>query len=131
LRLKGKGAASPAKGKAGDALVEISVRPHRYFSRIGNDIHLELPVTLSEAVLGARIKVPTPGGSVMLTIPKRSNTGSTMRLKGKGVARSGGHGDEFIILKVMLPTDENTELEKFLANWTPNPAYDPRKGMPL
>jgi DnaJ-class molecular chaperone len=131
LRLKGKGAASLAEGKAGDALVEISVRAHGFFSRIGDNIHLELPITLSEAVLGARIKVPTPGGSVMLTIPKGSNTGTTMRLKGKGVARNGGHGDEFIIIKVMLPTVENSELKTFLSNWKPGLTYDPRKGMQL
>jgi DnaJ-class molecular chaperone len=114
---------------SGDALIEISVKPHRFFSRIGDNIHLELPITLSEAVLGARIQVPTPSGSVMLTIPKGSNTGATMRLKGKGVAHRGGHGDEFIILKVMLPTEANPELENFLSSWLPGPSYDPRKGM--
>ena len=129
IRLKGKGAAARAEGEAGDALVEISVRPHRFFSRIGDDIHVELPITLSEAVLGAQIKVPTPSGSVMLKVPKGSNTGTTMRLKGKGVARRGGHGDEFVILKVMIPTEANSDLEKFLATWTPAASYDPRKGM--
>jgi DnaJ-class molecular chaperone len=129
LRLKGKGAPSPSAGTTGDALIEISVKPHRLFSRIGDNIHLELPITLSEAVLGARIQVPTPSGSVMLTIPKGSNTGATMRLKGKGVAHRGGHGDEFIILKVMLPTEANPELENFLSSWLPGPSYDPRKGM--
>jgi DnaJ-class molecular chaperone len=129
LRLKGKGSLSPGEGQAGDALVEVSVKPHRFFSRIGDNIHLELPITLSEAVLGARIQVPTPSGSVMLTIPKGSNTGSTMRLKGKGVPHRGGHGDEFIILKVMLPTNPNVELENFLSTWAHGPNYDPRKGM--
>jgi DnaJ-class molecular chaperone len=129
LRLKGKGAPSLAGAEAGDALIEISVKPHRFFSRIDDNIHLELPITLSEAVLGARIQVPTPSGPVMLTIPKGSNTGATMRLKGKGVAHRGGHGDEFIILKVMLPTDENRELENFLSNWVPGLNYDPRKEM--
>ena len=129
LRLKGKGSLSPGEGQAGDALVDVSVKPHRFFSRIGDNIHLELPITLSEAVLGARIQVPTPSGSVMLTIPKGSNTGATMRLKGKGVQHRGGHGDEFIILKVMLPTSPNTALENFVSNWVPGSNYDPRKGM--
>jgi DnaJ-class molecular chaperone len=94
LRLRGKGAQSAGEGAAGDALVEISIPPHRFFTRIGDDIHLELPITLTEAVLSARIKTPTPSGSVMLAIPKGSNTGAVLRLKGKGVAHRGGHGDE-------------------------------------
>jgi len=129
LRLKGKGAPSPGEGEAGDALVEISVGPHRFFTRSGDDIHLELPITLTEAVLGSRVKVPTPTGAVMLTIPKGSNTGTVMRLKGKGVARRGLPGDEIIKLKVMLPAGSNPELENFLSNWPVPPNYDPRKGM--
>jgi DnaJ-class molecular chaperone len=129
LRLKGKGAASPSEGEPGDALVLISINPHQFFTRLGDDIHLELPITLAEAVLGARIKVPTPTGPVMLAVPKGTNTGAIMRLKGKGVARRGGHGDEFVKFKVMLPTEPNPELESFLANWKPGQNYDPRKGM--
>lgn len=129
LRLRGKGAAPAGEGAAGDALVEISITPHRFFTRIGDDIHLELPITLSEAVLGARVKTPTPSGSVMLAIPKGSNTGAIMRLKGKGVARRGGHGDEMVTLKVTLPQQANAELEMFLSNWKPGPGYDPRREM--
>ncbi len=129
LRLKGKGAPSPGEGERGDALVEISINPHRFFTRVGDDIHLELPITLTEAVLGARIKVPTPTGPVMFSVPKGANTGTVMRLKGKGVARRGGHGDEFVKFKVVLPTEPNPELEDFLASWTPGGNYDPRKGM--
>ena len=129
LRLRGKGAPSKGEGNAGDALVELSIVPHRFFSRHGDDIHIELPVTLTEAALGGRIKVPTPTGPVLLTVPKGSNTGSTLRLKGKGVPRRGGHGDEFVKLKVMLPTEPNPELEAFLSNWTPGADYDPRRDM--
>jgi DnaJ-class molecular chaperone len=129
LRLRGKGAASPGEGAAGDALVDISILPHRFFTRIGNDIHLELPITLTEAVLGARIKTPTPSGSVMLAIPKGSNTGAVLRLKGKGVAHRGGHGDELVTLKVTLPQQPNPELEAFLSTWAPGPSYDPRREM--
>ena len=74
LRLRGKGAPSLGEGKAGDALVEISINPHRFFARHGDEIHIDLPVTLAEAVLGGRIIVPTPTGPVMLTVPKGSNT---------------------------------------------------------
>ena len=129
LRLRGKGGPSRGEGNAGDALVELSIVPHRFFSRHGDDIHIELPVTLAEAALGGRIKVPTPAGPVLLTVPKGSNTGSTLRLKGKGVPRRGGHGDEFVKLKVMLPTEPNPELEAFLSNWTPGADYDPRRDM--
>lgn len=129
LRLRGKGAPSPNQGEPGDALVEISVRPHRFFVRNGDDILLNLPVTIGEAVLGARLKVPTPSGSVMLTIPKGSNSGLVMRLKGKGVPRAGGAGDELVTLQVVLPREANSELDTFLAGWNPGPDYDPRKDM--
>jgi DnaJ-class molecular chaperone len=129
LRLRGKGAPSFGEGAVGDALVEISVMPHRFFTRVGDDIHLELPVTLAEAFLGANVKVPTPAGLVMLKVPKGSNTGSVLRLKGKGVPRRGGHGDELVKLKVMLPSGPNPELETFLSNWNAGKSYDPRKDM--
>ncbi|MBL8675201.1 MAG: J domain-containing protein [Rhodospirillales bacterium] len=127
LRLRGKGAPSRGEGPPGDALVEISVAPHRFFTRHGDDIRMELPVTLGEAVLGGRVEVPTPTGSVMMTIPKGSNTGAVLRLKGKGVARRGAPGDLFVTLKVALPTAPDAELEAFLAGWKPVAGYDPRK----
>ena len=129
LRLRAKGAPSLGEGETGDALVAISVNPHRFFARHGDDIHVDVPVTLAEAVLGARIKIPTPTGSVMLTVPKGSNTGAVLRLKGKGVPRAGGHGDELVKLKVMLPPEPNPELEAFLSNWAPGTSYDPRRDM--
>ena len=129
LRLRGKGAPSAGDGETGDALVEISIKPHRFFTRIGNDIHVELPVTLAEAYLGSHVRVPTPTGPVMLTVPKGSNTGTVLRLKGKGVQRRGGHGDEMVKLKVMLPSERNPELETFLTDWAHGKSYDPRKDM--
>ena len=129
LRLKGKGQPSAGTGAAGDALVEISIAPHKFFTRVGDDIFLELPVTIKEASLGAAVKVPTPTGSVMLNIPKNSNTGATLRLKGKGVARKGVAGDAFIKLKVMMPAKPDIALEEFLSNWQPDPTYDPRREM--
>jgi DnaJ-class molecular chaperone len=128
LRLRGKGAPSPGEGETGDALVEISIRPHPFFTRHGDNIHLDLPVTFAEAVLGAEIKTPTPTGPVMLKAPKGSNTGTVLRLKGKGVPRAGAGGDLLIKLKIMAPTESNPELETFLAAWAPA-SYEPRRGM--
>ncbi len=129
LRLRGKGAPSPGEGPPGDALVQIVVRPHRYFTREGADILLDLPVTVKEAALGAEVRTPTTTGSVMLKIPKRSNTGDVLRLRGKGVKTRGGAGDERVKLKVMMPTGAEPELDAFLADWKPAADYDPRKGM--
>src|SRR6516225_6230850 len=103
LRLRGKGAPSPGEGPPGDALVQVVVKPHRYLTREGDDILLDLPITVKEAALGAEVKAPTTTGSVMLKIPKRSSTGDVLRLRGKGVKTRGGAGDELIKLKVMLP----------------------------
>jgi DnaJ-class molecular chaperone len=128
LRLRGKGRPGIGGGPPGDALVEIEVRPHRIFTRKGDDIHVDLPISLSEAVLGGKVKVPTPTGSVTMTVPKWSNTGTVLRLKGKGVPRvDGSKGDEFVVLKVMLPEKPDPELEKFVAQW--RGAYSPRQAM--
>ena len=129
LRLRGKGAPSPGEGEPGDALVQIVVRPHRFFTREGDNILLDLPVTVKEAALGAEVRAPTTTGSVMLKIPKRSNTGDMLRLRGKGVKKRDGAGDELVKLKVMMPAEAEPELETFLAGWTPGSNYDPRKEM--
>jgi DnaJ-class molecular chaperone len=95
------------------------VRPHPSFTRKGDDIHVELPISLGDAVLGGKVEAPTPTGRVTVTIPKGSNTGTVLRLKGKGVKRAdGGQGDQFISLKIMLPEHSDPELEKFVANWS-------------
>jgi DnaJ-class molecular chaperone len=128
LRLRGKGRPGIRGGKPGDALVEIEVRPHRIFTRRGDDIHIDLPISLSEAVLGGKVKAPTPAGIVTMTVPKWSNTGRVLRLKGKGVPRlDGSQGDEFVTLKVMLPEEPDPELEKFVAHW--RGSYSPRQAM--
>jgi DnaJ-class molecular chaperone len=130
LRLRGKGAPGFGEGGPGDALVEVSIKPHRFFTRQGDDIHVEVPVTLTEAVLGGRITVPTPTGPVTMTVPKHANTGTVLRLRGKGFARpGGGHGDEFVKLKLMLPDQPDPALETFLSNWEAGKAYDPRRDM--
>jgi DnaJ-class molecular chaperone len=128
LRLRGKGRPGIGGGPPGDALVEIEVRPHGFFTRKGDDIHVDLPISLSEAVLGGKVKVPTPSGAVTMTVPKWSNTGTVLRLKGKGVPRvDGSKGDEFVTLKVMLPEKPDPELERFVAKW--QGAYSPRQAM--
>jgi DnaJ-class molecular chaperone len=129
LRLRGKGAPAPGEGEAGDALIEISVRPHPFFSREGDDIYLDLPITIAEAALGAEVRAPTPSGKVLLKVPKGSNTGTVMRLKGKGVARADRRGDELVRLKVTMPTQSEPELEAFLAGWKPATPYNPRRDM--
>jgi DnaJ-class molecular chaperone len=129
LRLRGKGRPGVGGGAPGDALVEIAVRAHPYFRREDDDIHLDLPVSLTEAVLGAKIKVPTPTGPVTMTVPKDSNTGTLLRLRGKGAPRSrGGRGDEYVTLKVVLAEKHDPELASFVSGWS-NKAYNPRRAM--
>jgi DnaJ-class molecular chaperone len=123
LRLKNQGGAGLQGGPAGDALVELTVRPHPFFRREGNDVHMDLNVSLTEAVEGARIQAPTPTGAVTLTIPAGSNTGKTLRLKGKGVA---GQGDQFVRLQVMLPETIDDDLKKFVKKWPKGDYVPPR-----
>lgn len=130
LRLRGKGLVGSQGGEPGDALIEIEVRPHPTFTRKGDDIHLDLPITLPEAVLGGKVRAPTPTGPVTLTIPKGANTGRVLRLKGKGAGRpGGGRGDEYVTLKVVLPTEPDDELREFVARWGPEHPYNPRQSM--
>ena len=126
IRLKGKGMPSQGSGTAGDALVEISILPHAYFTRVGDDLQLDLPVSIKEAALGGPVKVPTPSGSVMLNIPAGSNTGTQLRLKGKGVA---GRGDLLVKLRVVLPKQVDQKLNDFLRSWVPDVQDDPRGEM--
>ena len=130
LRLRGKGAPGSGKGGFGDALIEVEILSDRLFTRERDDIYLEWPISLSEAVLGAKIKVPTPTGDVTMAVPKASNTGTTLRLKGKGAPKQGGgHGDQLVKLKVMLPKGPDPDLEAFVTNWEIGKTYNPREGM--
>ena len=130
LRLRGKGRPGTGDGPPGDALSEIHIRPHRFFTRQVDDIHLEVPISLAEAVIGGRIQVPTPTGPVTMTVPKWTNTGTKLRLKGKGVLRAdGGRGDEHVTVKVALPERPDPELERFVAGWSAGKAHNPRQEM--
>jgi DnaJ-class molecular chaperone len=116
IRLGGKGQEGAA-GR-GDAIVTIEIAPHRFFTREGTNIRLELPVTLKEAVLGAKVKVPTPEGPVMLTIPKGTTSGKVLRLKGRGfTAKDGKRGDQLVTVEIHLPAHD-PELEKFAESWS-------------
>jgi DnaJ-class molecular chaperone len=129
LRLKGKGRPAVGDGPPGDALIEISIQPHPYFTRKGDDIYLDLPISLKEAVLGGKVKVPTPSGTVTASVPKWSNTGRVLRLKGRGVPRAdGSKGDEYVTLKLVLPQKPDPELGRFVAQWQPA-ADGPRQSM--
>jgi DnaJ-class molecular chaperone len=128
LRLRGKGGPGLGGGPPGDALVKIEVQPHKFFTRKDDDIHLELPISLPEAVLGAKLDVPTPTGTVRMTIPKAANTGRVLRLKGKGAARAdGSHGDQYVTLKVVLPEALDPEIEEFAARWPAGQRHNPRR----
>ncbi|MDP1975397.1 MAG: J domain-containing protein, partial [Alphaproteobacteria bacterium] len=127
LRLKGQGDASALGGVSGDALVEIVVEDDPYFSRLGNDIHLNLPITLQEAILGAVVTIPTISGNVNLKIPAGSNTGSKLRLKNKGIEVAATiFGDQIVELKVVLPDQLDKDLKEFIEKWAPKNAYNVR-----
>jgi len=127
LRLKGQGHAGRGGGAAGDALIEIKVDAHPFFQRQENDVVIHVPVTLGEAIGGAKITVPTVDGKVAVTIPPGANSGTTLRLKGKGAGPAGARGDQLVTLKVMLPDRADDELTDFLKKWESKHPYDVRK----
>ena len=125
IRLAGKGQEGP--GGHGDAIVTIAIAPHRFYTRDGTNIRLELPVTLKEAVVGAKVKVPTPDGAVMLTIPKGTSSGKVLRLKGRGfAAKDGKRGDQLVTVEVDIPSDD-AELQHFAESWSGG--GNPRAGL--
>lgn len=132
LRLRGQGGRGANGGANGDALIDIQVKPHRFFTRDGQDIRLDLPVSLSEAVLGGPVEVPTPQGKVRMQIPKQSDSGTKLRLRGRGVAAHGkiAAGDLYATLRVVIGKPD-VALEEFLRSWKPEPAPDPRRMMEM
>lgn len=127
LRLRGKGAPGYGQGGPGDALVTVAVRPHPIFTRLDDDIEMELPITFDEAVLGARVDVPTVSGPVSVTIPKGAASGQRLRLRGKGIARQGAKaGDQIVRLKIVLPAKINGEMEELARRWRDRAGFDPR-----
>lgn len=131
IRLRGKGGPGFGGGPAGDALVTLSIRPHPVFRREGNDIVITLPITLDEAILGAKVPAPTITGSVNLTVPKGASSGQILRLRGRGVKPAGGgaKGDQRVELRIVSPPQIDDALAAFMEDWRKTHSYDPRKGM--
>ncbi|HEX8535688.1 MAG TPA: DnaJ C-terminal domain-containing protein, partial [Allosphingosinicella sp.] len=127
IRLAGQG--QEGAGGAGDAIVTIHITPHRFLTRDGDNIRLDLPVTLDEALLGAKVKVPTVDGAVMVTVPKGSTSGKVLRLKGKGfTGKTGTRGDQLVTLMVDVPADDS-ELNRFVENWSRKGKGNPRAAL--
>ncbi|MDG4647848.1 DnaJ C-terminal domain-containing protein [Roseibacterium sp. SDUM158017] len=128
LRLRGKGGKGIGDGPPGDAFVTVNVRPHPVFGREGDDITVDLPITFDEAVLGAKVEVPTIAGAVTVTVPAGSSSGRRLRLKGKGIAtRKGPPGDQFVRLRIVLPDRVTPELEDLARSLRERSDFDPRR----
>ena len=128
LRLRGQGKPGLGGGPAGDAYVEISVAEHPQFSRDGDDIHVDLPISLAEAVLGGKVRAPTVTGAVNVTVPKGASSGTRLRLKGLGApsGAGGGRGDAYVRLRIVLPDTPDPELEALIRDWSARHPHDPR-----
>jgi DnaJ-class molecular chaperone len=127
IRLKGQGL--PGPGGTGDALITVSIAPHRVFTRDGQDLRLELPVTLYEAVLGGKVRVPTLDGAVELAIPAGTSSGRQFRIRGKGMPGKDGAGDLYATVRVVLPERGDAELDELMEKWRDAKPYDPRRDM--
>jgi DnaJ-class molecular chaperone len=129
IRLKGQGETAPGH-PPGDLLITVSIAPHAFFKVDGSDLRLDLPITLYEAVLGGKVRVPTLGSAVELSIPKNTSSGRTFRLKGKGLPKTGGNGDLLVTTRIMLPDGNNAELEALMQKWRDAHPYNPRSDLP-
>jgi DnaJ-class molecular chaperone len=128
IRLKGQGLPGPG-GALGDALITVSVAPHPLFERDGKNLRLQLPVTLYEAALGAKVRVPTLDGAVDLAIPRGTSSGRTFRLKGKGMPAKDGAGDLYATVRIMLPERSDPDLEELMRKWRDHKPYNPRQDL--
>lgn len=128
IRLKGQGETAPGH-PPGDLLITVSIAPHPFFKIDGNDLRLELPITLYEAVLGGKVRVPTLTGAIELSIPKNTSSGRIFRLKGKGVPKAGSAGDLFVTTRIVLPDGNDAELEALMEKWQKTRPYHPRSDL--
>jgi len=125
IRLKGQGETAPGH-RPGDLLITVSIAPHAFFKVDGSDLRVDLPITLYEAVLGGKVRVPTLGSPVELSVPKNTSSGRTFRLKGKGLPKFGGTGDLFVTTRIMLPDGNDADLEALMQKWRDGHPYNPR-----
>jgi len=125
IRLKGQGETAPGH-PPGDVLITVNIAPHPFFKVDGSDLRVDLPITLYEAVLGGKVRVPTLSGAVELSIPKNTSSGRTFRLKGKGLPKAGGTGDLFVTTKIILPDGNDSDLEQLMQRWRDGHPYNPR-----
>jgi DnaJ-class molecular chaperone len=129
IRLKGQGETAPGH-RAGDLLIAVSIAPHPFFKVDGSDLRVDLPITLYEAVLGGKVRVPTLGSAVELSIPKNTSSGRTFRLKGKGLPKpTGATGDLYVTTRIMLPDGNDAELEALMQKWRDGHPYNPRSDL--
>jgi DnaJ-class molecular chaperone len=129
IRLKGQGETAPGH-PPGDLLITVSIAPHPFFKVDGGDLRVDLPITLYEAVLGGKVRVPTLGNAVELSIPKNTSSGRTFRLKGKGLTKAAGAtGDLFVTTRIMLPDGNDSELEALMQKWRDGHPYNPRSDL--
>jgi DnaJ-class molecular chaperone len=128
IRLKGQGETA-AGHPPGDLLITVSIAPHAFFKVDGNDLRVDLPITLYEAVLGGKVRVPTLGNPVELSIPKNTSSGRTFRLKGKGLPKAGTVGDLFVATRIVLPDGNDAELEALMQKWRDGQPYNPRSDL--
>jgi DnaJ-class molecular chaperone len=129
IRLKGQGETAPGH-RPGDLLITVNIAPHSFFKVDGSDLRVDLPITLYEAVLGGKVRVPTLGSAVELSIPKNTSSGRTFRLKGKGLPKAGGgSGDLFVTTRIMLPDGNDAELETLMQKWRDGHPYNPRSDL--
>jgi DnaJ-class molecular chaperone len=130
IRLKGQGETAPGH-RPGDLLITVTIAPHAFFKVDGSDLRVDLPITLYEAVLGGKVRVPTLGSAVDLTIPKNTSSGRIFRLKGKGLPKggAGATGDLFVTTRIMLPDGNDAELEALMQKWRDTHPYNPRSDL--
>ncbi len=129
LRLRGQGQPGRGNGPAGDALIELAIKAHPLYRREGADLHMDLPISVPDAVLGAKVDAPTPDGPVSLTVPKHANSGAILRLRGRGAVNpeTGKRGDLFARLMIALPDPPGPELERFAEIWRKDRPYTPKR----
>ena len=129
IRLRGQGMPAPHGGPPGDVLITVAIAPHPLFKVEGKNLRLDLPVALYEAVLGAKVRVPTLDGAVDLSVPPNTSSGRVFRLKGKGLPGKPAAGDLYVTTRIVLPDGKDAELEELMSKWRDEKPYDPRKDL--